>query len=121
MNPLQQKRQDILSQIAQTKRMQRGTLSQQHFKVHREGKWILQGPYYVLQYYSYGKKVSRRIPKELVDSVRSDLKSYQHFEGLVEEFVEISEQMALEEDGIESSKKKEKRLFKKSTVRPKHS
>ena len=106
MDNLRQTRQQILSQMAQTERMQRGSLSQQHYEVHREGKKVLQGPYYVLQYWSRGKKVSRRVPKERVESVRSDLKNYQHFESLVEAFVEATEELALEADGEEGSKKK---------------
>ncbi len=75
----------------------------------------------MLQYWSSGKKVSRRVPQEKVDLVKSDLKKYGYFKGLVEEFVEVTEQIALQEDGIEGSKKNEMKSRRKGFERPKRS
>jgi hypothetical protein len=52
----------------------RGQLSEQYLKGHRkDGTEVLRGPYYVLQWYEDGRKMSRRIPAAQVPRVREEL------------------------------------------------
>src|SRR5271170_3886900 len=61
----------ILQEMAEIDRMQRGTLSEQFFKRKKGAEQIIRGPYYVLQQWVKGKHCSQRVPAHDVPPVRS--------------------------------------------------
>ncbi|MBU6401239.1 MAG: hypothetical protein KGS61_13055 [Verrucomicrobia bacterium] len=101
---LQQQRQDILQQIQAIQRLRRGSFSRQHFPAkHRGGP--AQGPYFVLQGYLQGRKCSERIPAERAAQVEQDVKNYQRFQQLADQFVTVTDQMTCQADAPTSAKK----------------
>ena len=70
----------LLGQIGQINRMERGKLS-----VIREGP---QGPYYKLQSWEDGKNNSRYISHEQADAVQEAIKGFQQFKELTDQYAE---------------------------------
>ncbi len=106
---LQQRREQILQEMAAIDRLQRGHLSQQFFKSVRRGKSILRGPYYLLQRWLHGKNLCERIPADQVEPVRLAVEGYQRFQKLADEFVELSEQVTRQAGLLPNGKKKSRR------------
>lgn len=73
--------QNILSEIAQIDRMERGKLS-----VMRE---TLNGTAYKLQAWENGKNQSRYVPPEQAEAVQEALEGYQRFRALTDEYAEL--------------------------------
>jgi hypothetical protein len=120
-NPTQRKAQ-ILQEMAEIDRMQRGRLSEQFFKRFKEGREVTLGPYYVLQRWCEGKNICQRVPAREVASVRSAIEGYERFEKLATEYVEISEAMASQRDKLEEGAKKNARKSGQRSLRkPKRS
>ena len=65
---------DTIEQILSLGPARRGQLSEQFLKGRRkDGSEVLRGPYYVLQWYEGGRKMSARVPKDQVPRVREEL------------------------------------------------
>ena len=109
-----QGREKIIGEIREIDRMRQGTISEQYYGT-GENK---QGPYYVLQGYDNGKHWSKRIPKDQIDQVRADIKAGECFKVLCQDYVDLTEQATIKQDG---SKKKPLKQSKHATKRPKHS
>jgi len=84
-NLLQQRKAQILQEMAEIDRMQRGRLSEQFFKKTKEGRETTLGPYYVLQRWSEGRNLCQRVAAQEVASVRSAIEGYERFEKLAEQ------------------------------------
>ena len=108
LTELQQRRAQILDEIAAIDCLRRGHLSEQYFKSTRGGKTSRQGPYYVLQRWCQGKNLCERVPTEAVEPVRQGVEGYQRFQRLAEEFAGVSEQITLLAGRIPAVKKKRK-------------
>jgi Family of unknown function (DUF6788) len=67
LTQLQQRREQILQEMAAIDRLRRGHLSEQYFKSNHRGKTLRQGPYYVLQRWFQGKNLCERVPAQEVD------------------------------------------------------
>jgi len=103
------RRSEILAEMAKIDRMRRGGLSRQYFKTIEKGRKVTRGPYHVLQCSLNGKNCCERVPAHEVEAVESAIGGCERFRQLANEFIEITEQMTLEEEGIEGSKKKRRR------------
>jgi hypothetical protein len=99
--------QDVLRQIAQIQRMERGKLS-----VMGPGS---AGPFYRLQSWEQGKNVSKYVPREQVPAVAEALAGYQRFEALSQEYARLVIEKTRAE--IAGSSKKTKRHPKFSSPR----
>jgi len=106
---LQQRREQILQEMAAIDRLRRGHLSQQFFKATRQGKTVRQGPCYVLQRWFQGKNLCERIPADQVQPIRQGVEGYKRFQQLAQEFAAVSEQITLLADRLPEAKKKRKR------------
>lgn len=103
---LEQHRQQVLQKMSQIDHIERGTLSRQFFEVERGGRKKRLGPYFVLQKWFHGKKLSRRVNSQHVEHVRLGLRGYEHFCKLAEEFIEVTQQLTrLREQDVDSKKK----------------
>jgi hypothetical protein len=86
VNPLIHKRQQILQQMEQIRRMERGSLqaetrpSLRHPDQHR-------GPYYKHQVWEDGQNITRRIPPEKADALARAIEGRKEFEQLTEAFI----------------------------------
>jgi hypothetical protein len=105
---LQQRREQILQEMAAIDRLRRGHLSEQFFKTTHQGKTLRQGPYYVLQRWFQGKNLCERIPADQVEPIRQGVQGYKRFQQLAEEFALVSEQITLMAGHIPEAKKKRK-------------
>ena len=77
---------DTIEQILSLGAARRGQLSEQFLKGRRkDGTEVLRGPYYVLQWYEGGRKMSMRIPKDQVPRIREELERGRQVEGLLRE------------------------------------
>ena len=105
---LQQRRAQILDEIAAIDCFRRGHLSEQFFKSTRGGKTTRQGPYYVLQRWCQGKNLCERVPADQIQPVRQGVEGYERFQRLAEEFAAVSEEITLLAGRIPEVKKKRK-------------
>lgn len=115
------RRDEILQEMAEIDRMQRGTLSEQFFKQTKDGREVIHGPYYVLQHWVKGKHCSQRVPVKNLAPVRSAIEGRERFEKLAQEFVEITERLTKELEQDQDSKKNEKKPATRSSKKPKPS
>ena len=77
---------DKIEQILSLGAARRGQLSEQYLKGRRkDGTEVLRGPYYVLQWYEGGRKMSARVPRDQVPRVREELERGKKVEGLLRE------------------------------------
>ena len=113
------RRDEILQEMAEIDRMQRGSLSEQFFKLMTDGREVIHGPYYVLQHRVKGKHCSQRVPVKNLAPMRSAIEGRERFEKLAQEFVEITERLTRETD--QDSKKKPTKSAKRSSRKPKPS
>jgi hypothetical protein len=118
MPNLIQRKAQILQEMADIDRMQRGRLSEQFFKKSKEGREVTLGPYFVLQRWSEGKNLCQRVPAQEVASVQSAIKGYERFEKLANEFVEITEQITREADQGGDAKKNARKFARRSSRKP---
>ena len=103
LNQLHLQRDQILDQIRALDQMRRGSLSRQFFASPKNDPSTRQGPYFVLQGYLQGRKVSRRISSEQAAEVQTQVANYKRFRELAERFVTVTEQITLQE-GSDSKK-----------------
>jgi len=121
---LRSQRDTVLERMKQIDHLRRGSLSRQFFKTRRDGKIIESGPYFVLQCYFKGKKCSERISIANAEQVEKHVENFRLFNGLAEEFVNLTDQITqLECAGAESKKNVSNRLIarKNSSGKPKPS
>jgi len=121
MPDLIQRKAQILQEMAEIDRMQRGRLSEQFFKKTKQGHEVLLGPYYVLQRWSEGKNVSQRVPADEVASVRAAIEGYERFEKLADEYVEIIERLTQQSEADDAKKNAKSESKPPSSRRPKRS
>jgi hypothetical protein len=85
-------RMEILEKMKDIKTMLRGKLSKQYYnRTDKNGEVRVWGPYYKLQCWRNGKNHSQRIPADLVELIRKDLKEWKLFKSLCDEFADITE------------------------------
>jgi len=95
----QERRRQILDQMAQIECMEKGRLSEEYRESRRGGKAVRLGPYYKHQCWENGRNASRRVPAEEVERLREGVDGYHRFRELADEFVEETVAMTRESDG----------------------
>jgi hypothetical protein len=98
----------LLSQIVQIPRMERGKLT-----VMRQGP---DGPYYKLQSWEKGRNFSRYVPRDQADAVQEALDGFHQFEELTEQYAQAIIVQTRAELAAQS-KKKHYRLRRTSSWR----
>lgn len=84
MNPLAHKRQQILQQMEQIQRMERGSLQAlRHPDQDR-------GPYFKHQVWENGQNLTRRIPPDRADALTQAIEGRKEFEKLAEQFIDAT-------------------------------
>lgn len=86
MNPLAHKRKQILQQMEQIQRMERGSLQSETRPSLRHPEQD-RGPYFKHQVWQDGQNATRRIPPEQADALAQAIEGRKEFEGLAEQFI----------------------------------
>ena len=116
MNPLVHKRQQLLQQMEQIDRMERGSLqaetrpSQRHPNQQR-------GPYFKHQTWEDGQNKTRRIPADQADALAQAIDGRKAFEKLAEQFVDATVAMT-RADSCSDSKKNATKSKRPSKRKP---
>jgi quinol monooxygenase YgiN len=108
------RREEILEEMRQISRMRRGCLSRQHYRVGQGKNQRRQGPYHILQGWQDGEHWSARVSKDELEQVREDVKAYERYQALCQEFAELTEKAA---DAEADSKKNDRRLERTVSTR----
>jgi hypothetical protein len=103
---LKQQRTALLDQMAALDRMERGRLSEQFLKGHKDGAPTLRGPYYVLQRRLGRQIVKQRVPRDHLAVVQADIHRHEQFQQLAGRYAEITEALTRLEDAQPELKKK---------------
>jgi hypothetical protein len=101
----QERRRQILEEMAQIECMEKGRLSEEYREKHKEGKVVRLGPYYKHQSWEKGRNASRRVPAAEVERLREGVDGYHRFKALADEFVEVTVSMTRESADDEGKKK----------------
>ena len=109
------KREEVLNEMRQIKRLRQGSISEQYYGTGEKR----QGPYYVLQGYVGGKHWSRRIPRDQVEQVKEDLAAGMRFNDLCQKFAEATEAATVTDQP--AGKKKPKKRRRNAIAKAKHS
>jgi len=120
---LSAQRDALFDEMQTIDRMRRGTLSRQVFlKKDAQGQHD-QGPYYVLQSFHHGKKLSRRIPADQAPAVQEHVQNFKRFQDLADQCVTLTDQITQIDEGLDDAKKNSspRRSRKSSSRKPKRS
>lgn len=90
----QERRRQILEEMAQIECMEKGRLSEEYRERHKDGKVVRLGPYYKHQCWENGRNASRRVPASEVERLREGVDGYHRFRELADEFVEVTVEMS---------------------------
>jgi hypothetical protein len=108
---LQQQRARLLEEMAAIDHMIRGHVSTQTYRVRREGRTILQGPYHVLQRHQDGRNQCQRIPDQDLELISAHVLAYKRYTQLAERFAALTEQLTWNNQD-EAVKKKFRRFWR---------
>ncbi len=103
MNPLIHRRQQILQEMEQIRRMERGSLQAEKRPsvLHPdEGR----GPYYKHQVWEKGQNLTRRVPVEQADALAQAIEGRKHFERLAEAFIDATVLLTRADSGADAKK-----------------
>ena len=114
---LQQERALILEQMGQIDHLIRGQLSQQTYRVQRQGKIITQGPYYLLQRREKGKNNCQRVSAQELEAILAGVEGHRKFQQLAERYALLTERMTWEKV-VPDVKKKFRRFWKPTSREP---
>lgn len=89
MNPYLHKRQQILQQMEQIQRMERGSLQAETRPSLRHPDQD-RGPYYKHQIWEEGQNLTRRIPPAKADALAQAIAGRKDFEKLAEQFIDAT-------------------------------
>ena len=103
MNPLAQKRKQILQQIEQIDRMEYGSI-QAETRPSQRNPDQPRGPYFKHQVWEEGQNKTRRVPADQADSLTRAIEGRKQFEHLAEQFVEVTVAITRQEDPQGSKK-----------------
>jgi hypothetical protein len=103
MNPLIHKRQQILQQMEQIQRMERGSL-QAETRPSLRHPGHDRGPYYKHQVWENGQNVTRRLPPQKADALAQAIEGRKEFERLAEAFIDATVILTRAESSPEAKK-----------------
>jgi hypothetical protein len=103
MNPLVHQRQQILQQMEQIQRMERGSLQSETRPSLRHPKQD-RGPYFKHQVWEDGQNVTRRIPAQKADALAQAIEGRKQFEKLADEFIEATVMLTRAETSPDAKK-----------------
>ena len=93
----QEKREQILKQMAQIDSMARGSMTAEYReKTKKNGEKVQLGPYYKYQRWENGRNVTRRVPSDEAEQLEKAVEGYHYFLELAEEFVTMTVEMTQE-------------------------
>jgi hypothetical protein len=120
---LKNRRDDLLEEMRNIRRVKRGQLTQQTLtRTAADGSQQQRGPYYTLQAWKNGKNHSQRVAEEHLPAVREAVEGYQKIKQLSEEFAEVTETLTeLNGPLLPAKKNFTKRREKRSTPKRKSS
>jgi hypothetical protein len=91
MNPsLLRQREHLLEQMRAIKEMERGALAEEYRLRMVDGVEVKAGPYFKVQEWKEGRNQSRRVSPEEAASLRAGIAGRQRFEGLADEFIDLT-------------------------------
>src|ERR1039457_5668062 len=105
MNPYLHKRQQILQQMEQIQRMERGSLQAETRPSLRHPDQD-RGPYYKHQIWEEGQNLTRRIPPAKADALAQAIAGRKDFEKLAEQFIDATVRLTRTEASPGSKKKR---------------
>lgn len=117
---IEQRRREVLEQMAAIRCLERATLSEQMLPVKHKGKKdpVLRGPYYVLARWENGKTRSRRVRTADLERVKREVSNHERFLALCEEFMDLTHRLGELEreqaDARETLKKTPKSRLRKA-------
>lgn len=114
---VQQERARILEEMAHIDQMIRGHVSQQTYKVQRNGKTLTQGPYYVLQRREDGHNNCQRVANDELQSIVRAVEDHDRFQKLAQRYAALTEQMTWGQQSADI-KKKFRRFWRHSSPKP---
>lgn len=103
MDPLMQKRQQILQQMEQIRRMERGSIQEESRPSKRHCECDC-GPYYKHQVWENGHNKTRRVPKDLAQDLSEAIAGRQQFERLADDFIDTTIAMTRAQTSPDSKK-----------------
>jgi len=83
----------LLTRLKSIERLRRGSLSRQVFAKKQADQTLTQGPYYVLQSFHKGKKLSQRIPAEQAERVQQQVDNFKRFQELADQCITLTDQI----------------------------
>ena len=97
MKAITTRRNEILDEMSEIKRMRRGVLNVQYKNVsHKNGDIAVKGPYYVLTKKGpNGKTISQAISAKDAEFVQVEVDNYRRFRQLTDEYVDVCENLTL--------------------------
>lgn len=114
MNPILHQRQQILQQMEQIQRMERGSLqAQTRPSLRHPGQ--ARGPYFKHQIWEDGQNVTRHIPPEQSDALAQAIAGRKEFEKLAEQFIDAT--VILTRAETSSASKKNAMKFRRPSKR----
>lgn len=112
LSQLQERREQILRDMAGLDRLRRGSFSRQFFGGRSAASPTRQGPYFVLQGYLQGRKFSERIPAAQAPQTETLVANYKHFQALAEAFITVTDQITRRAASGGDAKKKPRRTWR---------
>lgn len=92
---IEDRRNEILREMAQIRSMELGTLNQQMLPSKRKEqvKPVMLGPYFILARWQDGKTKSRRVSGEELGQAKKDVENHKRFRALCKEYEKLTERL----------------------------
>lgn len=117
MNPLIHKREQILQQMQDIRRMERGSLQSEKRPSVRHPDED-RGPYYKHQVWENGQNLTRRVPVEKADALAQAIEGRKEFERLAEAFIDATVLLTRAESSPDAKKNATSSRQPSKTKRP---
>ena len=103
---MDQRRQEMLTELAGLTRIRRGSVTEQYVEVAgRRGRVLRRGPYPLYSFKTSGRTVSRRIRAEQVAVYRAQIAAGRRFQELTRELMELGESLCEQDTQVGAVKK----------------
>jgi hypothetical protein len=116
-NPLAHKRRQILQQMEQIDRMERGSLQSETRPSQRHPDQS-RGPYFKHQIWEEGRNLTRRIPPDRAPALAKAIEGRKEFEKLAGQFVDATVAMTRDDASTDSKKNRTKSRWRSNRKPP---